>query len=106
MNGNLSSDRGLDVLAQLRKVGRTWWSSLAPEGQAWTPAGIRQKCTWSTVHTKWRESSCWALLLPDPGAATSLMPGFPERNSRAQVVLGGAGEEQILLNLRVIYYVY
>lgn len=42
MVGNLSSDRGLGVLAQLRKVRRTWWSSLAPEGWAWTPAGIRQ----------------------------------------------------------------
>lgn len=45
MSGNVSSDRGLDVLAQLRKMGRAWWSSLAPEGLAWAPAEIRQTCT-------------------------------------------------------------
>lgn len=42
---NLSSDRGLNVLAQLRKRGRAWWASLAPKGLAWAPAEIRQACT-------------------------------------------------------------
>lgn len=45
MRGNLSSDRVLNVLAQLRKMGRAWWASLAPEGLAWAPAEIRQTCT-------------------------------------------------------------
>jgi hypothetical protein len=47
-----------------------------------------------------------AALVTMAARRVSITPGLPVSHSRAQVVLGGAREEQIFLNLRVIYYVY